>query len=72
MFVSNVPSRRAARRAGARTDHNVVVIAFMMALVFVPVLGMHVAMLDLGGDMSLSAMADSVVQIARRFERQPG
>lgn len=41
MFVLNGASRRAAR--GARRDHSVIVIAFMMALVFVPVLGMHAA-----------------------------
>ncbi|VUD72400.1 hypothetical protein MET9862_02998 [Methylobacterium symbioticum] len=69
MFVLNGASRRAAR--GARRDHSVIVIAFMMALVFVPVLGMHAAV-STGSDAALSAVAEGMAQVAKRFERQPG
>ncbi|VUF14712.1 hypothetical protein [Methylobacterium dankookense] len=69
MFVLNGASRRAAR--GARRDHSVIVIAFMMALVFVPVLGMHAAV-SAGSDAALSAVAEGMAQVAKRFERQPG
>lgn len=70
MFVLNGASRRAAR--GARRDHSVIVIAFMMALVFVPVLGMHAAASNFGGDTAFSAVSEGVALVAKRFERQPG
>lgn len=72
MYVLNAASRRAARPARRRRDHSVIVIAFMMALVFVPVLGMHAVATTLNNDVALAAVADGFAQVAKRFERQPG
>ena len=44
----------------------------MMALVFVPVLGMHAAASNFGGDTAFSAVSEGVALVAKRFERQPG
>ncbi|MEE7479138.1 hypothetical protein [Methylobacterium hispanicum] len=69
MTFSNVTARRAEH---AGTDRSVLVIAFMMALVFVPVLATHVAVLTLGSDISLSALKQGVRQVAKLSERAPG
>ncbi|AWN34415.1 hypothetical protein [Methylobacterium radiodurans] len=69
MTFSNVSTRRAAR---AGTDRSVLVIAFMMALVFVPVLAMHAAVLSLGPDGTLSPLRDGVAQVSKLLERAPG
>lgn len=69
MTFSNVTARRAEH---AGTDRSVLVIAFMMALVFVPVLATHVAVLTLGSDISLSALKQGVSQVAKLSERAPG
>ena len=70
MTVLNGASRRTVRGA-RRGDHSVIVILFMMALVFVPVLGMHAAV-SANGDAALSAVAEGVALVAKRFEREPG
>lgn len=69
MTFSNVSARRAEH---AGTDRSVQVIAFMMALVFLPVLATHVAVLTLGSDISLGTLKQGVWQVARLPERAPG
>ncbi len=69
MTFSNVSTRRAAR---AGKDRSVLVIAFMMALVFVPVLATHATVLALGPDGGLSSLSDRAAQVARLLERAPG
>ncbi|GJD79211.1 hypothetical protein [Methylobacterium gregans] len=66
MTFSNVSVGRAAR---AGKDRSVLVIAFMMALVFVPVLGAHAAALSLGPDGVMPSWREGVAQVSRLLER---
>lgn len=68
MTFSNVSARRAAR---ARGDRSVFVIAFMMALVFVPVLATHVAVLTIAPEGS-ALLTEGVAQVAKLFGRAFG
>ena len=68
MTFSNVSARRAAR---AGNDRSVLVIAFMMALVFVPVLAIHAAVLAIGPDGTLVSFKEGVAQFARLLEWAP-
>ncbi len=65
MTYSNVSARRRARGGG---DRSVLVIAFMMALVFVPVLATHAAVLAVGPEGTLPLLSEGVVQITRLLE----
>ncbi len=69
MTFSNVSARRAAR---ARGDRSVFVIAFMMALVFVPVLAAHAAALALGPEATTLSLRKGGAQVAKLLERAPG
>lgn len=62
MTLSNVSARRRARGGG---DRSVFVIAFMMALVFVPVLAAHAAALALGPEASTLTLSEGAMQITR-------
>ncbi len=69
MTFSNVSARRAAR---AGNDRSVLVIAFMMALVFVPVLATHAAALALGPEGAALSLSEGVAQVARLLGRAAG
>lgn len=69
MTFSNVSARRATR---ARGDRSVFVIAFMMALVFVPILSTHAAVLAVGSDGAKLSLSKGVAQVAKLLEWVPG
>ena len=69
MTFSNVSARRAAR---AGNDRSVLVIAFMMALVFVPVLATHAAALALGPEGAALSLSEGAAQVARLLGRAAG
>lgn len=69
MTLSNVTARRAAR---AGNDRSILVIAFMMALVFVPVLATHAAALAMGPDGVIPSWREGVAQVSRLLERASG
>lgn len=66
MEFSNVSARHAARAQG---DRSVLVIAFMMALVFIPVLATHITVLICGQDDSVSAWREGIAQVGRLLGR---
>ena len=80
MFLPQSLPNRSARRSAAgatphRSDHSIAVIVFMMALVFVPVLGMHVAVATFGSDnpgVAVTALADTVATLLSLGQRSPG
>lgn len=69
MTFSNVPARRTARGG---SDRSILVIAFMMALVFVPVLATHAAALAIGPDGVVPSLREGAAHVARLLERAPG
>ncbi len=66
MKFSNASARHAARAQG---DRSVLVIAFMMALVFIPVLATHITVLIYGRDDSALAWREGVAQVGCLLER---
>lgn len=66
MTYSNVSARRRARGGG---DRSVLVIAFMMALVFVPVLATHAVVLAVGSEGSTLSLSEGAAQVAKLLER---
>ncbi len=69
MTFSNVTARRVKR---ASHDRSVLVIAFMMALVFVPVLTTHAAALAIGPDGVMPSWREGIAQVSRILERAWG
>lgn len=69
MIFSNVPARRPARGG---SDRSILVIAFMMALVFIPVLATHAAALAIGPDGVMPSWREGVAQVSRLLERTSG
>ena len=80
MFLPKSRAGAFARSAAAgvarpRRDRSIAVIAFMMALVFVPVLGMHVAVATFGAEnpgTAVTALADRVATLLSFNLRSPG
>ncbi|GJE42281.1 hypothetical protein [Methylobacterium soli] len=75
----SLPSRSARRPVSGsparRSDHSIAVIVFMMALVFVPVLGMHVAVATFGSEnpgTAVTALADRVALLLNLGQGAPG
>ncbi len=66
MTYSNVSARRRARGGG---DRSVLVIAFMMALVFVPVLATHLTVLIFGRDDTVMSWREGIARVSRLLER---
>jgi len=76
-MLLTLTSRRAPRRAkaDAAPDRSIAVIAFMMALVFIPVLGMHVAVSALHPETASaagSALQEGISALASMVLRSPG
>ncbi|KAB1072452.1 hypothetical protein [Methylobacterium planeticum] len=80
MFLPRSRAGASARPAAAgavrpRRDRSIAVIVFMMALVFVPVLGMHVAAAAFGAEnpgIAVTALADRVATLLSFNLRSPG
>ena len=75
MTFLNIFSRADAASVPARTDNSVAAIVFMLALVFVPVLGMHIAVAAYGSEAASVAqapVADSVATLLRLGHGSPG
>ncbi|WP_336488423.1 hypothetical protein [Methylobacterium nigriterrae] len=80
-MLLTLTSRRAKRRAkttakaAAAPDRSIAVIVFMMALVFIPVLGMHVAVSALHPESAAAtgaALQEGISALASMVPRSPG